>query len=233
MACGLPVIIPRGGAADDFTDETTAYYIPAGRVYVDIDIPTVRKAWALQPDTQALIEQMRYVVAHPDEAKAKGKRAGETIRATLSWEKSADIILERLQSLREKPILRFSQRKSASPDAEQARRHNEAAKQYYMSDDVEAAERLFRRAIRADASFVEPYSNLAVLYWQRGEIGAALYQLTEAMQIDPNHLDTVVNYGQICQEIGRPDVARQVFTAYLQRNPDAAEVRELLKDGAG
>ena len=43
-------------------------------------------------------------------------------------------------------------------------RHNDEAKQRYKAGDIEEAERLFKQAIRSDAGFVEPYSNLAVLY---------------------------------------------------------------------
>ncbi|MCZ6676631.1 MAG: glycosyltransferase, partial [Candidatus Poribacteria bacterium] len=250
MGCGLPVIIPRGGATDGFTSDETAYAIPAGRVNLRIDIPTVREAWVLEPNRDALIEQMRHVASQPDEAKAKGVRASEAIRSTLSWRKSAEIILDRLQLLRDKPIRRFeakseafvtipaqppaTEREAVSPSTvsipQTAEQYNEEAKQRYEAGDVEEAERLFKRAIRADARSIEPYNNLAVLYWQKGEIGAALYKLTEALRIDPDHLDTVANYGQICRELGCDDDARQTFEAYLQRHPDADEIRGRLEE---
>ena len=120
----------------------------------------------------------------------------------------------------------------ANPRRLSGARYNEEAKQHFINGDLETAERLFRRAIRADARLAEPYSNLAVLYWQRGEIGAALYELTQALRIDPNHLDTVINYGQICLELGRADVAQRVFGDYLQRNPDVPEIQRLLAEAS-
>ena len=111
-----------------------------------------------------------------------------------------------------------------------AAQYNAEAKQLYEAGNIEEAERHFKRAIRTDASFVETYNNLAVLYWQRGEIGVALYNLTQALRTQPDNLDAVVNYGLICREIDRVDMAQQTFQIYLQRNPDVAEVRELLAE---
>ena len=107
---------------------------------------------------------------------------------------------------------------------------NANAKQLYESGDVQGAERMFKRAIQMNPNFVEPYNNLAVLYWQEGQTGAALYKLTEALQVDANDVGAVVNYGLICKELEAPDIAQQIFEAFLQRNPDATEVRELLEN---
>jgi len=107
---------------------------------------------------------------------------------------------------------------------------NANAKRLYESGDVQGAERMFKRAIQMNPNFVEPYNNLAVLYWQEGQTGAALYKLTEALQVDANDVGAVVNYGLICKELAAPDIAQQIFEAFLQRNPDATEVRELLEN---
>ncbi|MBC8462006.1 MAG: glycosyltransferase family 4 protein, partial [Deltaproteobacteria bacterium] len=96
MACGLPVIVTKGGACDDFCTDDTVYWISASRVEIKIQEETVNQAWALEPDLISLVAQMRHVAANFEEAKTRGKQASEHIRQTLSWENSAEIILERL-----------------------------------------------------------------------------------------------------------------------------------------
>ncbi|MGH7716808.1 MAG: glycosyltransferase family 4 protein, partial [Vulcanimicrobiaceae bacterium] len=57
MACGLPVIVTAGGAADDFLDDSTAYRIPArqrsigNRIY---DVKLCAEGWLLEPDRTEL-----------------------------------------------------------------------------------------------------------------------------------------------------------------------------------
>ena len=80
------------------TDDTV-YWISASRVEIKAQEKTVNQAWVLEPDLEALVAQMRHVAANPGEAKTRGKQASEYIRQTLSWEKSAELILERLAAL--------------------------------------------------------------------------------------------------------------------------------------
>jgi hypothetical protein len=52
MACGVPAIIPRGGASDDFTDDTMAVYLPAREVETTHDWPLCGPALELEIDLQ-------------------------------------------------------------------------------------------------------------------------------------------------------------------------------------
>lgn len=102
MACGLPVIVTKGGAADDFLDETTAYLIramkrPIGqRVY---EVNLVSEGWLLEPDRTALSNLMRRVYENREEARQVGRRASARARTDFTWDRSAEKVIERVSRL--------------------------------------------------------------------------------------------------------------------------------------
>jgi glycosyltransferase involved in cell wall biosynthesis/Flp pilus assembly protein TadD len=102
MACGLPVIVTAGGAADDFAGEDFAYRIPATRRVFGDSVSGMKLAgpgWLLEPDSRALADRMKWVVEHRDEARAKGLRASDYVRREWTWERAAQIAAEHLQRL--------------------------------------------------------------------------------------------------------------------------------------
>lgn len=110
MACSLPVIVTAGGSTDDFVEDNTGYRVPSRRIVFgnrDIgNLETVSDTWFLEIDRNALQEQMRYVMTHPDEARAVGQNAsGKTMRE-FTWQRVADKYLERMHELLKKPLLR-------------------------------------------------------------------------------------------------------------------------------
>jgi glycosyltransferase involved in cell wall biosynthesis len=99
MACGLPVIVSAGGAADDFVDDQTGYRIPARRRSIGksvYDIKLFGEGWLLEPDRDALAAAMRSVYEHRDEARQVGARASLRARKTFTWERAAARALERV-----------------------------------------------------------------------------------------------------------------------------------------
>jgi glycosyltransferase involved in cell wall biosynthesis len=103
MACGLPVIVTNYGPSRDWCEPANAYFVPASEMRFDqkrlgdletIDFPTVAA-----PDLDALIDLMRWVYKHPNEAVSKGRIACETIRNRLTWEHSVAGAEQRLLAL--------------------------------------------------------------------------------------------------------------------------------------
>jgi glycosyltransferase involved in cell wall biosynthesis len=97
MACGVPVIATAWSGPTEFLDETCGYPLPIrGLVPTGAASgPYVDARWA-EPDVDALIELLRRVHHHRDEARARGAHA--VIRARKwPWTCSAQAILERLQ----------------------------------------------------------------------------------------------------------------------------------------
>jgi tetratricopeptide (TPR) repeat protein len=110
MAAELPVIVTGEGAAVDFVSEETAFLLPArkGRL-ADRSIggvETVDYPWLFEPDGEELVRLMRYVRTHKGEAKKKARAARRHVLAALSWEKAAELVVSRLEAIRQTPIRR-------------------------------------------------------------------------------------------------------------------------------
>ena len=59
----------------------------------------VKPGWFLEPDARALAEQMGWIAAHPDEARALGESAARRAHAGWTWDHAARIALERARIL--------------------------------------------------------------------------------------------------------------------------------------
>lgn len=102
MACGLPVVVTAGGATDGFVSDELGYRIPARRRFIGRKIGEFELAaegWLLEPDSHALVEQMKWIVAHRDEARQLGRRASDHVRREWTWGRAAAIAEERLAKL--------------------------------------------------------------------------------------------------------------------------------------
>jgi len=122
MACGLPVVVTGMGAALDYCDESRAYLVPAEKRYFARqrvgDLETVGRPWLAEPNGEALSAILRHVVAHPEEARAKGAAGSRFVQAHLTWEQATDAVERRLRELRGRPVRR--QAALAPPETELA-----------------------------------------------------------------------------------------------------------------
>lgn len=107
MACGLPVIVSRGGACDDFCPPDDTFWVDATVVPCNYGEETVRPPYWLQPSVDSLIEQMRLASANSEVTAARGARSAQYVNSVLSWEKTGKLIAERIRKVREKPIARL------------------------------------------------------------------------------------------------------------------------------
>jgi glycosyltransferase involved in cell wall biosynthesis/predicted Zn-dependent protease len=129
MACGLPVIVTAGGATDDFATPDVVYPVPAqpralGRVLSGMKLAAT--GWWLEPIAITLAAQMRHVVEHPTEARAKGRAAAERARRQWTWEHAAQQARRHLEDLLAAEGLNL--RDPAAPELAGERRSTEAPK---------------------------------------------------------------------------------------------------------
>ena len=111
MACGLPVIVTEGGATDDFRPPGVAFRIPSKRVAFtpeDLGSAGGARGWVLEPDEDSLAEMMRRAFEGKGLARTKALLLSERVRADHDWAKIGEKVIERLDQLSEKPILRNS-----------------------------------------------------------------------------------------------------------------------------
>lgn len=110
MACGLPVIVTKGGATDDFCSEETASLIPASvRGFTHTKERLAGGVgWVLEPDVESLTKLLRYAVSHERELQLKADLALERIKTFYTWDKVAETVLTRMERILERPIRRDS-----------------------------------------------------------------------------------------------------------------------------
>ena len=108
MACGLPVVVTQGGAADDFVGEANGWLIRSQRRPIGnsvSNIPLVGEGWLLEPDAAHLSAILREVVSSPSVVEAKGRAGAKVAREKFSWTNVASIAADRLMEVgNRKPI---------------------------------------------------------------------------------------------------------------------------------
>ncbi len=99
MACGLPVVVTKGGAADDFVDDSNGWLIRSERRSIGnsvSNIPLVADGWLLEPDAQHLTAILRELVSQPALIRAKGDAGARIARERYTWARVAGLAAERL-----------------------------------------------------------------------------------------------------------------------------------------
>lgn len=104
MACGLPVITTRWGGPPDYVTEETGYlldvreFVPPDPAYCQGTDADSRHRWA-EPDGDQLVQIMRHVFEHREEARLKGARGREAVMARLSYAVIARKIQSRIEEM--------------------------------------------------------------------------------------------------------------------------------------
>lgn len=100
MACGLPVIATNWSSQIDFMNEFNAYTLNIdGLIDAEAKCPYYKGFQWANPSEQHLVELLRYVYAHQDEARKKGDNASKEVLEKWTWENSALKIKERLKCI--------------------------------------------------------------------------------------------------------------------------------------
>jgi glycosyltransferase involved in cell wall biosynthesis len=102
MACGLPVIVTRGGPTDEFCPPEAGWRIDSRRIEIPAaqlgEFEPVGTPWMLEPDAAHLVELLRTVAADPAEREARG-RAGRAAAEALSWDAVAERYASRINAV--------------------------------------------------------------------------------------------------------------------------------------
>jgi glycosyltransferase involved in cell wall biosynthesis/tetratricopeptide (TPR) repeat protein len=125
MACGLPVVITQGGAADDFCGSAEGWMIPAERVVLPGGkvggTETVEPAWWLEPSEDALVLALREAASDAQARARKGGAARARIVSGFTWEHAVAKAQERLAVVAARPVRHVQSRIEPTPEAPQTR----------------------------------------------------------------------------------------------------------------
>jgi glycosyltransferase involved in cell wall biosynthesis len=97
-ACGLPAILSRGGAADDFVPQECGYFVTTRRAALRLNEFDV-DGWVLEPEVKSVAEQMRLVFTKEEERRSRAARLSAHVRKNFSWDGAAEIAEMRLRRL--------------------------------------------------------------------------------------------------------------------------------------
>lgn len=98
MATAKPTIVTNYGGCLDFCDSSTSYLIPATLQNANLENfgPSPIGYWLAQPDQEALSQALLFAVKNPEVGHNLGKKAKQKIEADFSWDKTSQLVLDRL-----------------------------------------------------------------------------------------------------------------------------------------
>jgi len=99
MACGLPPIVPRGGASDDFVTDETGYLLPATEIESKHDWPLVGPALELDVGIEDLRRALRAASEEHARTRDKGAVAARHIHNRFTWRTAIAAMRARLTAL--------------------------------------------------------------------------------------------------------------------------------------
>ncbi len=91
-ACGLPMVITRGGSTDDFCVADGCLGIPAVRRLVELGGVHIGRPFVLEPDADALGQLVRIAVARLGTLQQVARREAAAVRAEYTWDRAAECI---------------------------------------------------------------------------------------------------------------------------------------------
>ncbi len=93
-ACGLPVLVTRGGATDDFCQGPGAVRLPSARRIVELNGSHVSMPWVLEPDAAEAGRILRQSLHDLPALKAAARAEAASVRARWTWDAAAAAIAE-------------------------------------------------------------------------------------------------------------------------------------------
>ena len=97
MACGIPAIVPAGGASRDFVNEANGLLLNSQFVETTHSWPLAGPALELDVDVNELKAKMRFAYEHRDEVQRLGQQAAQDVQQNFTWEHTYRKMAERLE----------------------------------------------------------------------------------------------------------------------------------------
>lgn len=226
LSCGLPAILTKGGACDEFCPSDDIYWVPFQRREIKIKLKTAGEPWVLEPSPEVLGQRLKEVYAHREAAKKKGLRLAQKIRKTLSWEKSADLILSRITSLRDKPILRKEGRQKMSAiKGRRAVEYMKMGNQHREDEENKLAERFYQKSLENDPNNQEALQRLGTLLYEEGRFEEAIPLYQKLTKIEPWSAEYFQTLGECFFKSEKITEAKSVLQKGLDLDPTNAQIQ--------
>lgn len=194
MGCGLPIVVTKGGATDDFVDEMYSWQINASLKSIGDNMDGkdfVNEAFVLEPDINDLSRIFREIKNNNTGLKSMGILAQYAARTDWTWAKSTLKLLTRLDYLygtnmkvkAQNVLTKYSDSSLVAGEAEAN----------YIAGDYATAEKLFKSIIDnndlSDSYKLHSLHRLAIIYINNND-GDYYRMISLAEEIEDDHQDT-------------------------------------------
>ncbi|MEJ5244460.1 MAG: glycosyltransferase [Bacteroidota bacterium] len=223
MACGLPVVVTRGGATDDFTDEKCAWYLSAEKINIGKTLDGklfTNEAYLLEPDRDHLCATLKYIFANPTEVYSAGLIASAKARKFWTWRNSTIRLLSRIDYLQGTNLAQVAEKKL--PVFADDYIILGLAENEFISGNYENAIGLFTSLIEEN-SILDEFSKLHILnrmvqYFLSNNNFEEVEKIINTIKLSlrPN-LDTDYIYAKLLKVKGSNDEAFELLTNIFDR----------------
>lgn len=104
----------------------------------------------------------------------------------------------------------------------------ERGEQAFSEGKNDEAAGCFNKAIEADPFNARAYTGLSTVYWAQGKTEECLNSLLKALEVEPEDRDTLIECARVFTALGKEDFAKDLFEAYLGKNPQDQDMRSRL-----
>jgi glycosyltransferase involved in cell wall biosynthesis len=201
MACGIPAMVPNGGACLDFCTAANSIFIEARKnVFeekrVDAFVTPINP-WMLEPSLDDLKNKLLYAVAHQQELKELGARAHDDVHAAWTWDHAYAVLKERIAVLSRMPIRRHQAQGTADEMLA-------AAERLLDENEIASAVVILKRMIETDPGNISALNDLAVAAILTKEYDTAEEILSRVVALDPVNESALENLAFVRQELSAP-----------------------------
>ncbi len=226
LACDKPVIVTGGGSCLDFIDPDMAYFVKCSietmNQKVVSDMPTVDFPFWFLPDMEHLQKVMRYVFDNREQAKDRGKKAGEMIRLKHTWARAARVAAERFCLIGGVfPQNCIDDRQQLMLDC--------AIKLLKNGSFSDAAE-LFTLILQTYGDNSMCYEGLGLIAFQQKQFSDSFEYLKIANRISPDVSDILLNWSEVARRLGNLIELRQPLLYIIKQHPHNPDVTSLARE---
>ncbi len=221
MACGLPVVVTEGGAADDFVDEECGWKITAEPLHLgdELDnIPLMGDAEVLDPDLESLAEILIGVYNEPSILFGTGLKASAKARKNWTWKRSTMKVFTRLDHLYGTEMAK--QAAETLADKDDGAIYAGMAESYFDNKNYEMAAANFEKALAEDSLEdnirLHTLKRLILMTIENGEFDKAKDFLGQAENTAPGNVDLTYLKALLLQAQEKFLEAIEVLTPVLE-----------------
>ncbi len=95
-------------------------------------------------------------------------------------------------------------------------------REHYLAREYDKAEALLTQVVEEHQGFADVFNMLGVIYHEHGRFTEAETSFENALRINPNYTEAALNLSVTCNDLGKYDRAREIYSQAIARTHDQA-----------